>query len=88
MGELMPEDVVLELRPDLGVPPLLFGMTEAEASVAMSGWGELRPPSYLKWLTMSGQLQNWLRLNVHDDGCDLDVYANFEDGERLTSVEI
>ena len=67
----MPEDVVLELRPDLGVPPLLFGMTTAEAAVAMSGWDEPRA---------TASLPSRPRLNVHDDSWTLHVHANFEAG--------
>jgi hypothetical protein len=53
-------------------------MSRAEASVAMRGWGEPRDSANSHGRT----------LNVRDDGLTRDIYAHFEHGDRLTSVEI
>lgn len=71
-------EVTIELAPPGGVPPLVFGMSRAEASEAMRGWGEPR----------DGADTASRSLNVRDDGLTRDVYAHFDEGDRLTSVVI
>ena len=79
---LREEDVIprIELVRELGVPPLLFGMTISEARVAMQTWGTL----YDTPDNPSGMS----RLNARDDAFNHDIYANFEGGDRVTSIEI
>src|SRR6185369_315842 len=63
-----------------GVPPLRFGMSFAVASEAMRAWGTV---------TVSrDEDPSQTTISAHDDQYLWDIHANFEDGERVTSITV
>jgi hypothetical protein len=78
MGTPMQRTLVLEKN--AGISPIRFGMTIQEASSAMEAWGAVS-------LTPATE-HDFPRLNAQQTDYSVDIYANFEDGLRLTSIEI
>lgn len=63
-----------------GVPPLRLGMSAAEASEAMAIWGPV--------IANQPERPENKRLNAHDSQYAVDVHANLEDGEHVTSIVV
>lgn len=71
---------ILELTPNIGLPPLRFGMSSSEASVALETWGDAEP--------LTGLPGEPEKLRLRDEPEGFDLFALFEFGEGVSAIEI
>lgn len=80
VGVPLEVNVIIRLQPPEGVPPLLIGMSIDEARNAMAVWGDPREER-----PAPGEVY---RLRVYDAGLTRDVFAYFEDEEKVSAIEV